>query len=412
MADFFQNGVISTLQKLTERPLGEIEDEVRRYTERQKAILVLPALYSEFENDAMLRIVQQLKGADYLHRIILSLDRAEEPQFHRVREILSALPMEVKILWNDGPRIKAILQKLRDASFNLAEQGKGRGVWLSLGYALTDPEVQTIALHDCDILGYNRAMVARLLYPIVHPATDFEFSKGYYARFSDRLWGRVTRLFYTPLVRALQHLGLVQADRLLRYLDSFRYPLSGEFAMVRNLAKSVRVSPTWGLEVSMLAEVFDSTTVQRVCQVEVTGQYDHKHREVSRDEPDRGLNRMASDIGRTLFRVLSQGGASVSASQFNTLLVTYTHQAKRAIEQYHALALLNGLSYDRHEEVATVEAFVQSLRRAHESFTNNPFDAPLMSAWVRVHAALPDLSAELSEAVGLDNAQPARRSHQ
>jgi glucosyl-3-phosphoglycerate synthase len=404
MADFFQNGVISTLPKLTERPLDQIEDEIRRYTARQKAVLVLPALYSEFEREAMSRIVRQLEGADYLHRIILSLDRADRKKFERVREIMSVLPVEVKILWNDGPRIEAILQELREAGFSLAEQGKGRGVWLSLGYALTDPETQTIALHDCDILNYDRSLVARLIYPIVHPATDFEFSKGYYARFSTKLYGRVTRLFYTPLVRALQHLGLPQAEELLRYLDSFRYPLSGEFAMVRSLAKSVRISPTWGLEVSMLAEVFDATTVQRVCQVEVAERYDHKHQSLSQDDPGRGLNKMTSDIARTLFRVLAQGGATVSRSQFNTLLVSYTHQAKRAIEQYHALALLNGLSYDRHEEVATVEAFVQSLRRAHEGFTNDPFDAPLMAAWVRVHAALPELSAELSEAVELDNA--------
>ena len=71
------------------------------------------------------------------------------------------------------------------------------------------------------------------------------------------------------------------------------------------------------------------------------------------------------------------------------------------------LALLNGLSYDRHEEVAMVEAFVQSLRRAYEGFTNDPFDAPMMSGWVRVHAALPDLSAALNEAVEADNAPVA-----
>jgi len=38
-------------------------------------------------------------------------------------------------------------------------------------------------------------MLARLVYPVVHPAIDFEFSKGYYARVSEKLYGRVTRLF-------------------------------------------------------------------------------------------------------------------------------------------------------------------------------------------------------------------------
>lgn len=109
---------------------------------------------------------------------------------------------------------------------------------MTLGYITADEEVYAIALHDCDILNYRHDIVSKLVYPIVHPGTDFEFSKGYYARVTEKLYGRVTRLFYTPLIRSLKR--ILGFNPFLEYLDSFRYPLSGEFALNRNLAQKIR----------------------------------------------------------------------------------------------------------------------------------------------------------------------------
>lgn len=404
MTDFYQNGLICTLQKLRERSLDEMEIDLRKYCAQQKAVLLLPALVSEFEKESMHGIIEQLKGADYLHRIILSLDRASEEQFRHVKELMSVLPVDVKILWNDGPGIQSILDELCQADFMVAEQGKGRGVWMSMGYALADKEVYAMALHDCDIVDYSREILVRLLYPIAHPGTDFEYSKGFYARADGQLWGRVTRLFYTPFIRALQRLRPDGAERYLHYMDSFRYPLSGEFALIRSLAKGIRISPGWGLEVSLLSEVFDNTTVERVCQVEVTESYEHKHQDLSRDEPSKGLAGMTTDIAHTLFRILAQGGVVLSNPFFRTLLATYSTESRRAIEKYHALALINGLPYDRHEEIEAVEVYTQALRRAGEAFREDPLGAPLMSAWVRVRAGLPELPARLRQVVEDDNA--------
>ena len=404
MPDFFQNGVICTLQKLHDRPLDEMEADLRKYTRLQKSVLLLPALFSEFEKDSMHQIIDQLRGADYLHRIILSLDRADEDQFRYVKELMSVLPTDVKIIWNDGPGIRSILAELEGEDFTIAEQGKGRGVWLSVGYALTDKEVYTIALHDCDIVGYDRELLVRLLYPIVHPATDFEFCKGFYARAHGRLWGRVTRLFYTPFIRSLERLEPRGAARYLTFMDSFRYPLSGEFALIRSLAKGIRISPGWGLEVSLLSEVFDNTTVERVCQVEVSESYEHKHQDLSADNLEKGLAGMVQDIANILFRIMAQGGVVLSRPFFQSLLATYSTEARRAIEKYHALALLNGLPYDRHQEIEAVEVYLESMRLAGQQFMQDPLGAPLMSAWVRVRAGLPDLSPRLKEVVETDNA--------
>ena len=128
-----------------------------------------------------------------------------------------------------APRVQGLYQQLNDAGLTVTTPGKGRSVWTAFGYLLADPRLEVFALHDCDIVNYDREMLARLCLPLVHPSMDFEFCKAYYARVTDRMHGRVVRLLVSPLLRAL--ISLLGYDRFLVYLDSFRYPLSGEFAV-------------------------------------------------------------------------------------------------------------------------------------------------------------------------------------
>lgn len=401
MADFFQNGVITTLQKLKQRSLDELEYELEIFAKRRNMVLLLPALYSEFEGPAMPKIVEELKKIKYLYKIVLSLDRADEEQFRRVKKIMSEIPTEVRVIWHDGPRMQALYKELEEAGFNVSIPGKGRSVWMSLGYILSDASAYAIGLHDCDIVNYTRELPARLLYPVVHPALDFEYSKGYYARVTNKLYGRVTRIFYTPLIRALKK--ILGNNQYLEYLDSFRYALSGEFAFIRTLARGIRISPTWGLEVSMLSEVYQNTSFNRICQVEVMDTYEHKHQKLEKGNPREGLVKMATDIAKTLFRVLSHDGVVFSEAFFRTLLMTYLQEARYAVEKYNALSLINGLQYDRHSEIEAVEAFVEALQIAEVEFRENPIGVPMMSAWVRVRAALPNISEKIIAAVEADN---------
>ena len=73
MADFFQNGSIATFQTLVKRPLDDIEHELRQFGKNNKMVLLLPALYSEFEGPAMPSILEELKNINYLYKIVLSL---------------------------------------------------------------------------------------------------------------------------------------------------------------------------------------------------------------------------------------------------------------------------------------------------------------------------------------------------
>ena len=407
MADFFQNGTITTLQDVAERSLESIEEELEKFSKRHNMVLLLPALYSEFETPAMQTILQELKGVKYLYKIILGLDRATKEEFEKVKKIMSTLDVRVDVLWNDGANVQKLYKQFKHEGFNSIDiKGKGRNVWTMLGYALSDKDSYAYALHDCDIVNYTRDIPARLFYPIVHPALDFEFNKGYYSRVTDKLHGRVTRLFYSPLIKALKK--TYGASEYLDYMDSFRYALSGEFAFIRSLARGIRISPTWGLEVSTLSEVYENTSVRRICQTEIMESYEHKHQTLKgsnvEDELDGGVAKMSIDIAQTIFRVMAQRGIVFSAESFMTLRATFFQERRKAIARYDAVAKFNALDFDRKKEIEAVETFEQSLSKACQEFITDPLGVPSLSAWISVRSVLPEISEQFIETVQKDNA--------
>lgn len=403
MSDFFQNGVITTLQKLGDRTLEEMETELLELSKRRNMVLLLPALYSEFQTPAMANIIEELKSIKYLHKVILGLDQANEAQFLDAKKRLSVLPFDVDVVWNDGPKIKALYKELDDAGFyGLNTPGKGRNVWTIMGYGLTDQDNYAFALHDCDIVNYSREIVARLFYPIVHPALDFEFNKGYYSRVTKKLHGRVTRLFYTPLIKAMRN--TIGSNRYLDYMESFRYALSGEFAFIRSLGRGIAISPTWGLEVSTLSEVYKNTSNRRICQTEIMETYEHKHQVLGSKEEGGGVYKMATDIAKTLFRVMAQEGYTFSEATFKTLLASYYQESRFEISKYNALSKLNGLEYNRQNEIAAVEAFQTAISEAAKEFYDDPMGIPAMSQWITVRSVLPEFSPRFCNAVKEDNA--------
>jgi glucosyl-3-phosphoglycerate synthase len=249
-------------------------------------------------------------------------------------------------------------------------------------------------------LSYDRELLARLCYPVVNPNINFEFCKGYYSRVTDRMHGRVTRLLVTPLVRSM--LKVFGYMPFLVFLDSFRYSLSGEFAMKADLARVNRIPANWGLEVGVLAEVFRNCSAKRVCQAELCASYDHKHQALSQDDPSKGLMKMAVDICTSLFRTLSAEGAIFNSGVFRTLQSRYIRIAEDTITRYHADALIDGLQFDRHSEEAAVEAFAWAIRLASEAFLEDPLGRPLIPNWNRITAALPGFLEELKEQVDSD----------
>lgn len=409
MSDFYQTGVVATLHSLGKPSLEQLENQLERFAEQHPIALVLPALFSEFEKPAMDGILAELSKVRYIRQFLVSVARTDKKQLAHAKERLSVLPGEVRVIWNDGPRVQKLYKILEDNGLNPGPDGKGRSCWMAYGYALAGYQTDVIALHDCDIVNYTREMLARLVYPVVNPNINFEFCKGYYARVSDRMHGRVTRLFVTPLIRSFQsvfgHLPFIE------YMNSFRYPLAGEFAMQADLARVNRIPSDWGLEVGVLAEVYRNCSLKRICQVDIADNYEHKHQDLSQGDPSQGLMKMAVDIAKALFRNLSSEGVTFDAGTMQTLLTRYVRTAEDTINRYHADAMINGLIFDRHAEETAVETFAQALKLAAQDFFADPLGSPLIPNWNRISSALPGFLGALKEAVDADNSEFVTRTN-
>ncbi len=401
MTDFYQTGIITTLHRLGKPSLERIEGELMQFSRTRPVALVLPALYSEFEGPAMPKIIEELAKVKYLCEIVLVLDKASGKEFQHVRELMAPIPGNVRIIHNDGKRIMEIYDTFKRNGLEVGERGKGRSAWLAYGYVIANGKCDVIALHDCDIVGYSRELLARLCYPVTNPSLDYVFCKGYYSRVTNKMHGRVTRLLVTPLVRSLQSLG--GEHRFLEFIDSFRYPLAGEFAMSTDMARVNRIPWDWGLEVGSLAEVYRNYSPRRVCQVDIAETYEHKHQALSSEDPQAGLMKMTVDICKSIFRTLASEGVVFSDGFFKSLSVAYLRQAEDTLMKYEADAAINGLEFDRHEEAKAVEAFTRAISLAAQTFMENPMGMPLIPNWNRVTSAIPGILDMLKKAVDEDN---------
>ncbi len=402
MADFHQNGNIAQFHNLRARPIEEMVYEIESFAQTRKISLVLPSLFSELEGPAMTGILKELSQVSYLHRIIIGLDRADETQFRRARSFFSVLPQEHVVLWNDSPRMKTFESRLHAYGLAPDEPGKGKNMWTCMGYLISCADTAVMALHDCDIVTYEREMLARLVYPVVNPNFRYQISKGYYPRIGDgKLNGRVTRLLVSPLLIALKK---VIGDRdYLDFLRSFRYPLSGEFALRTSLLPDLRIPSDWGLEIGVLSEAWRNLGRHSVCQVEISDAYDHKHQAVSEEDAKGGLNRMSTDICKAVFRKLAADGTVFTPNVFRALKATYYRVALDLLEFYADDARMNGLALDRHREERTIELFANNIMTAGQVFLDNPHESPFIPNWSRVNAADPLLVTELRAAVAADS---------
>lgn len=401
MGDFYQNGIVTTLHNLSQRSTDSVESELLGFSEDRRLGLILPCLYSELETTAMPRIIEQLGRVSYLNQLIIGLDCASQEEYTKALGVFSQLPQNTKVLWNDGPRLKALDQKLRSAKLSPDQMGKGRNVWFCMGYALGSNQADAVAIHDCDITTYDRSLLARLLYPVAHPQFNYEFCKGYYARVANgKINGRVSRLLVTPLLQTLKR--IFGSLEYLDYLDSFRYPLAGEMSFRRDVMNDLRIPSDWGLEIGILSEMTRNHSNNRICQVDIADTYDHKHQDLSLHDESAGLSRMSIDISKAIFRKLATNGIVFSQETFRTIKATYYRVALDFVDIYKTDAEINGLKLDLHSEEKAVELFALNLMKAGNHFLENPTERPFIPSWNRVNSALPGLVGELLVSVDAD----------
>jgi len=397
MTDFKQAGPIATLPRLRCHDQHEREAELAVHARRTPLALVMPCLVSELDQPALANMVSQLAGTPYLDTVVISLDRADHAGFLRAIDYFRALRLRTLVIWNDAEEVAAIIREIESGILELGGRGKGRAVWVALGAVIAEERAKAVAFLDADVVTFERSLLTNLVYPVLHPALDFDFAKGYYARHSDRLHGRATRLMVRPLLQALA--TAAGQHPYLEYLEAFRYPLAGEFAVSASLLRRLRIPSDWGLEVGLLFEVLRHRSPRRICQVDLADRFDHKHQALSANDPTGGLHRMSVDITKHLLRTLAAAGVVVPSSRFEGLQVAFQRFAEDAVADSFAVAVFNGLSFDRHAEEEAVDVFTRAFAEGCEQFLQDPLGTPAMPNWARVLSAMPKIGDQLLSAI-------------
>ncbi len=361
MSDFHQRGLISTLPRLTDRPLEDIEDQLGDLARNTPVALILPCTLDDLRRPAMQQILRETAHARYFSRVVIPVNRAIATDLPEMKKLTSNDP-RVDLLWNDEPAWQE----------RFPGSGKGHNLWTALGWLLSQTDCQVVVTHDTDILNYRRELPALLTLPLLDPALGYRFIKGYYPRLSDKqggqLFGRVTRLFVGPLLRAL--VRVEGHYPLLDFLDSFRYPLAGEFGgRLADLAQ-LPIPSGWGLEIDLLCSVHRSIAPDAVAQIDLGSNYEHKHQMLNPGQSQTGLTRLASEILACLLHQLAREGITVDAGFLSALRQAYAQTASDTLRRYRHVALLNQLDFSEKDEAGLVESFLALLTNpgvAHEA---------------------------------------------
>ncbi|ELY43648.1 glycosyltransferase family protein [Natronorubrum sulfidifaciens] len=305
--------------------------------------VVVPMAGREHGSPAAERVLSELETLEPAPAAVIIPVRADADRIGPFREWLESFALPTCVLWCNAPAVDELL-----TSADLANGfGKGRDVWLALGPAAA--AANYVVVHDADARSYEAAHVTRLLAPLTMGSA---FSKGYYARVEDeRLYGRLFRLFYAPLIRALE---TSHDAPILDYLGAFRYALAGEFAVTADLARQLRTPRAWGLEVGTLGDAFDYAGFEGTAQVDL-GYHEHDHRVVAGEA---GLEGMSREVAGELLRVVEERGVD---PEYTTLREQYRTAGTRLIDQYRADAMVNGLTYDPASERDQLDRYVDSI---------------------------------------------------
>ena len=380
-----------------------LEDRLTQLSKEAHTAVLIPSLYEELERPALTKIRDCLQDCAFVNTVIVCLYAQTMEEYAKALHFFEALPQETLVIWENGKRITRLLENLRARGLDLLGfKGKGRAVWLGLGVASLQAEA--IALHDADIITYDKSYPLKLLFPLLEQEFGIAFNKAYYARLGgtpQSFNGRVVRLFVTPLLSALTE--IFGYRDYLRYLSSYRYPLSGEFALTKDLALNTRIPGNWGLEIGLLAEVYRNLAPKRIAQIDL-GVFDHKHQKIG-NSSEEGLRKMCRDILRSVLRTLTETEqVIISREHIHALRVKFRRNAQDYIRQYFVDARFNNLEYDRHQEEVISEIFERVILDGGELYFNDPAGAQIPD-WTRALAVMPELREQILQATKADAAE-------
>jgi hypothetical protein len=256
----------------------------------------------------------------------------------------------------------------RYGAFNIAGRfdvppGKGAGIWLSI--PITSGDI--ICFVDSDIKEFKKEFVVALCHPIIYTRTlrdsAIRYVKAYYQRLTTRLGskkhiklgGRVTRLLIRPLIKVM-----VENFEICEGVETFRYPLSGEAALSREILEMLRIPYHYGIEVSTLLQLCDMVGIIPLAQTDL-GLFQHI------GQSSAGILQMSKQIIMTLHDHLRLLGIDLSQKEtLEQLLSEYKNMAYEMLD----VDVNKAEALQKEIEESTNQKFVFSIEEERERINN------------------------------------------
>jgi glucosyl-3-phosphoglycerate synthase len=170
--------------------------------------------------------------------------------------------------------------------------GKGVGLWKSQFISQGD----ILIFIDADIIDFDERFVCGLLGPLLSDQ-EIYFTKAYYRRplvlgteYYENFGGRVTEILMRPLL-----------NTFIPELTFVKQPLSGEYAVRRNVLNELPFWSGYGVETGFLLEMFFRFGLSHIAQVDMENRC-HRNRNVKE------LGMMSNCILQVFFTVLERYG--------------------------------------------------------------------------------------------------------
>lgn len=201
-------------------------------------------------------------------------------------------------------------------------RGKGAALWISMPIASGD----VVAFVDADIVNFQKEFVVALTHPILYSwhveEPTVKFVKAYYDRvtFTEGqeagiYGGRVCRILARPLLELLSKHGLYPG------IDAFKYPLAGEFAIARRVAKRLQFTNDYTIEMAMLTQLYRLVGPEAMAQVSLDVFYHI-------GQPYPALTEMAEQIAGYVIRELLEAGVNP-----DTIIQDFKQAGERRIQK-------------------------------------------------------------------------------
>jgi len=299
----------------------------------------------------------------------------------------------VKTVHQFDPNIFYALKKLELPSItglSHIPMGKGAALWLSIPLTAGD----VVCYMDSDIMNFTKEFVIALCHPIISSWRDFvsqtKMVKACYRRLTVSLeplgnkyffGGRVTRLFAIPMLRVLSR----EYPKIFGGLDFLNYPLSGEFAVQRELLEKISFPNDYSIELSILRYATKLTSVSHLAQVD----FNFFHHIGQSTE---SLGKMVAQITSYIIKTLEEEDVELSESVWKKILAEYEDEVKELLNEYEEIFIEQiknlaqdlevKLAYSKNVDIEISKGFRRILDKA---FTKAlPKEQIVLSSWANL----------------------------